>query len=73
MKCPLWMMGGIGSVNRYNEALGDCLKEGCTWWDANGGRCAVLELSRLGNALGNTLGTIARELTLLRPGVRKGL
>lgn len=67
MKCPIL-------INAYGKYLpevalekGNCLRKECGLFDQNGNRCSILEISRLLQAAGSTLGTIAKELTMLRP------
>ena len=67
MKCPLICKAAAASRLPASQVVDDCVKADCAWWDENGDRCSILELSRLFNAIGNTLGSLVKELTLLRP------
>lgn len=69
MKCPMHIIKTRSS--REGQLLGPllhidfvtCQEAQCGFWDENGDRCAILEISRLLNAIGNTMGTIAKELS----------
>ena len=71
MRCPLIMVNRTWGGEEQGLEGDRCIKEECAWWDNNSDRCAILELSRLGNAIGNSLGNIAREMTMLRPESRR--
>lgn len=45
MKCPLFWLGCITSARQVESKHGDCLKEGCAWWDAPAERCVILQLA----------------------------
>lgn len=67
MKCPILQQVWLPPGEKGKWQPADCIMERCAWYDANADRCAVLEVSKLLNAIGNTLGVIAKELTLHRP------
>jgi len=62
MKCPRSNSLVTDKPGELEFAFRDCLQEYCGWWDHNGGRCAVLEISRSLNAIGNTLGQLTDKL-----------
>jgi hypothetical protein len=66
MKCPLI---AIAIVREKGEPLGDeadCLPNECAWWDAGATQCIVVTLTQCVGFVGDKLGFIAQELTLLR-------
>ncbi len=63
MKCPMHIIKTRSSREGQLIDFVTCQEAQCGFWDENGDRCAILEISRLLNAIGNTMGTIAKELS----------
>ena len=66
MKCPLLMIGVIESSVELPSSEGDCLKSKCAFWDKYLKACGQANISFNLLAIGITLKTISRELTMLR-------
>lgn len=64
MKCPLLLFEQYTTFDKIGTNVADCLQEKCAWWDENGSRCAILEISRELCALGNTLGRVNSKIPL---------
>ena len=62
MRCPMLTMYATTFKPPEEYEDRDCLKEECAWWDENADCCAVLELSRLQNAIGNILGKLVDKM-----------
>ncbi len=46
MKCPLFTIGRTDVQMGVESDYGECLREGCAWWDKLCNSCAVLQLSK---------------------------
>ena len=62
MKCPLSFRTMYSEKPGVQIFGGNCLKEDCAWWDENAGRCGVLEVPRLLQAIGHTLGQLESKI-----------
>ena len=66
MKCPLLCIGNYSAELMRENPSFECLREECAWFDENGDRCSVLELSRTMTAIGHVLGDARRLMNLPR-------
>lgn len=66
MKCPLMLKEWKPSPEFKQWEPLDCFNEECGFWDENGGRCSVVQISRLLHAIGMTLGRISIDDNMAR-------
>ena len=62
MKCPLLQRYLIQGEDNALEALDNCLKGECAWWNESNESCAVKLIGDCFIPLGNTLGKVADRM-----------
>lgn len=67
MKCPLWSEKHVKVWGQHWIGVADCFKEKCAWWDEVNECCGDRTKRKQLERIADKLGTIAKELTLLRP------
>jgi len=62
MKCPLFIMNDTRAQLGEETEIGDCLGEGCAWWNNTNGMCAVLQLGKSVYFMGLTLALMEEKM-----------
>lgn len=65
MICPILTAVFYAREGKDDPDFSECRQEECAWWDANGGKCAVLEVAKLLYPIGYTLGQLESKIPLI--------